>query len=512
MTTTRRKLLVHGSVIGAGIIAGNLPGITALAQGQPPRRRSLQGLAWNDPIVATYRDAVGLMKQMPNAQQFSWVNLAKVHGTDPDTYHFCPHGNWYFLPWHRAYTAMYERIVRHLAKNDDFAMPFWDWTANPLMPEVFLTPKTPNGKPNWLYVSDKGWQRTWPSKKPMPPEIVGSAVLKAILSATAYEEFGTSRPRGQNSLDLSWITTRTGAQNELEGTAHNLVHNNIGGWMPSASSPRDPIFFMHHCNIDRIWAVWNLHNPNSPDKLWTDMPFTRNFFNADGSSWSPKVSDLYLPEELGYTYGLSSLAIAAGTSAPPKVVALRDKLTTLFAAPTLEAARAAGITTVSVTNSVAATPDRPLDIAMAVPDEALVAVGQNPPLGSGTEMMNFTAAQEQAASGTRAIAFIRDVTVTNPQTTMYRVFIDQDNLSAATPITDPHYVGTFGVFDHGSHTGHAAPTFALDLTSAIQRVYGPIRSPTGRIRIQILPVPGGSGKTGAGTATPSRVEVTFISA
>ena len=40
MTTTRRNLLVHGSVIGAGLIVGNLPGIMALAQGQPPRRRS----------------------------------------------------------------------------------------------------------------------------------------------------------------------------------------------------------------------------------------------------------------------------------------------------------------------------------------------------------------------------------------------------------------------------------------------------------------------------------------
>ncbi len=512
MTTTRRNLLVHGSVIGAGLIVGNLPGIMALAQGQPPRRRSLEGLAWNDPIVATYRDAVGLMKRMPDAQQFSWVSLAKLHGSDPNTYHFCPHGNWYFLPWHRAYTAMYERIVRRLTKNDSFAMPFWDWTANPVLPQVFLAPKTPDGKPNWLYVSERGWQRTWPSNKPMPVENVGPAVLNKILRATAYEQFGTSRPRGQTSLESSWITTRTGTQDELEGNAHNMVHNNIGGWMPTASSPRDPIFFMHHCNIDRIWAVWNLRNPNSSDKLWTDMPFTQNFFNVDGSFWSPKVSDLYLPEELGYTYGLSGLTVAAETSAPPKVIALRDRLTTLFAAPNLESARAAGITTISVTNSTVATPARPLEIAVAVPDQALMAVGQLPPLGSGTEMMNFAAAQERAASGTRAIAFIRDVTVTNAQTTMYRVFIDQDNLSAATPITDPHYVGTFGVFDHGSQSGHVAPSFALDLTSAIQRVYGSGTGPTGRIRIQILPVPGGSGKTGAGTATPSRVEVTFVAA
>jgi tyrosinase len=315
MSTTRRQVLLQGGAMGAGIIASNLPGMTALAQGQLPQRRALDGLAWNDPIVATYRDAVGIMKKMPPSQQFSWVNLAMIHGTDPDTYHYCPHGNWYFLPWHRAFTTMYERIVRQLTNNNDFALPYWDWTANPLMPDVFLTPKTPDGKPNPLYNSDAGWQRTWPSNQPMPAETVGPTVLNAILSATEYEQFATSRPEGQNSLDASWITTGSGTQDQLEGNAHNMVHNNIGGWMPSASSPRDPIFFMHHCNIDRIWALWNVQNPNSSDQLWTDMPFTENFYSVDGSFWSPKVSDLYVPENLGYTYGLStSSLVAAGTA------------------------------------------------------------------------------------------------------------------------------------------------------------------------------------------------------
>jgi len=32
---------------------------------------------------------------------------------------------------------------------------------------------------------------------------------------------------------------------------------------------------MHHCNIDRIWAVWNVNNQNSNDPLWTDMTFQK---------------------------------------------------------------------------------------------------------------------------------------------------------------------------------------------------------------------------------------------
>jgi len=245
-------------VISAGLIASSIPGMVAVARAQNrqlPLRRSLQGLAWNDPIIATYRDAVGIMKKMSTSQKFNWIKLSEIHGSSAG-FKFCPHGNWYFLPWHRGFTATYERIVRHLTKNNDFAMPFWDWTANPRMPQVFLSRRTPDGKTNWLFVTDRGVQRTWPRTRPMPSNIVGQNVLNTILAATPYEIFGTSRPRGQNSLDPSWVTRRTGTQGVLEATPHNNVQNNIGGWMPTPSSPRDPIFFMHHSNVDRIWDLW----------------------------------------------------------------------------------------------------------------------------------------------------------------------------------------------------------------------------------------------------------------
>jgi tyrosinase len=516
MALTKRQVLLHGGVIGAGIVASNLTGMAALAAGTPPTRRTLQGLAWNDPIVATYRDAVGMMKAMKPTEQYSWVKLASIHGSDPNTYHFCPHGNWYFLPWHRAYTVMYERIVRKLTKNDDFAMPFWDWTANPVMPEVFTMAKTPDGKPNPLYVSDAGWTRTWPAKKPMPAENVGPAVLTKILAPTEYEDFGTSRPEGQDSLDPSWITTGTGAQDELEGNAHNMVHNNIGGWMPSASSPRDPIFFMHHCNIDRLWAVWNLHNKNSTESLWTDMPFTDNFLDVEhGGFWSPKVKELFVPEDLGYTYGLRTVAVAAAAPPAQGVLELSNKLTTLFAMPGVASTGTAGITTVVAANTQTAKPGHPLAIPVTVPVEALKAIGSRPVPGSGMALMDFAASREQAAPGVHALGFIRDVVVTNPHSTMFRVFIDVDDLTEATPITDPHYVGTFGIFHnaaHAAHGGHtAAPSFAVNLTDVIQRVYGGDKSASGQIRVQILPVPATSGAAEIGTATPGRVEIAFVS-
>ena len=359
----RREVLLHGA-IGVGLIASGLSGLEALAANPLPQRRSLQGLAWNDPIVATYRDAVGIMKQTPASKMFSWIAMAKIHGTDPDTYHFCPHGDWYFLPWHRAYVVMYEQVVRKLTNNPGFAMPYWDWTANPKMPDVFLDPKTPDGKTNWLYVSEHGWQRTWPRNKPMPADIVGPAVLNQIMQAAPYEIFGTSRNPAQTNRDPKWVPAGGGAQGVLEARPHNLVHNNIGGWMPTASSPRDPIFFMHHSNIDRIWAVWNQSHGNSTDSLWTDMAFTNNFRHADGSFWSPKVSDLYRPETLGYTYGLPASPVLA---ASPGAVGVSNKLTALFASPDLAHAKVAGVSTARVANAKAARAGQPLEIPVSLP-------------------------------------------------------------------------------------------------------------------------------------------------
>ncbi|NLR98035.1 monooxygenase [Rhizobium sp. P38BS-XIX] len=508
MSITRRSVIVQGGVIGAGLLASGLPGMKAFAQIPPvPWRRSLQGLAWNDPIVATYRDAVRLLKAASPGEKFTWIKLSEIHGSDAG-FKYCPHGNWYFLPWHRAYTAMYERIVRQVTKNNDFAMPFWDWTANPYLPEVFTMQKTPDGKDNSLYVPT----RTWPSTRPMPPQIVGPDVLKAILAATPFEVFGTSRPRGQNSLDPSWIVGGGGTQGILEATPHNQVHNNIGGFMPTASSPRDPIFFMHHGNIDRIWATWNLRNGNSNDPLWTNMPFNQNFYNVDGSFWSPKVSDLYVPEELGYTYGFRNYFKVATASA--KTLALDDKLSSVIAATAPEVA-VAGLTTVSADNSKAATTNAPLSLPIKLPAGALQSIVSQPPLPSGMDMMDFGAAQEQAASTPRVLAFLRDVEITDPKTTSVLVFLGKRDLTADTPVTDPHYVGSFAVLDHsgehhGAHGHRPPPSFVLDLTDAIQRVYGAGNADAEAIDLQLVPVGAGQGKPGS--AKPARLEIAIVAA
>ncbi|MDJ0629034.1 MAG: tyrosinase family protein [Rhodobacter sp.] len=65
---------------------------------------------------------------------------------------------------------------------------------------------------------------------------------------------------GFNSVVLASHHGMSRSQATLELQPHNQVHNNMGmindGIMPSNLSPGDPIFFMHHGNVDRIWDVW----------------------------------------------------------------------------------------------------------------------------------------------------------------------------------------------------------------------------------------------------------------
>src|SRR3954464_8122817 len=110
--TTRRLF-----VVGASALALNSPSWGASAQGRAVRRRSVRGMSANDPDLAAMRRAVAAMKALPQSDARNWIRFADIHRN------FCPHGNWYFLPWHRAYIASFERICQELSGKRDFALP-----------------------------------------------------------------------------------------------------------------------------------------------------------------------------------------------------------------------------------------------------------------------------------------------------------------------------------------------------------------------------------------------------
>ena len=501
MAKSRREILISGGAIGAGLIAADFS-ITKAFAGPIPWRRTLEGMAWNDPMLETYRDAVAIMQGKPNNDPSSWSSLTHIHGVNMFNYHFCPHGNWYLLPWHRAYVVTYEQIVRELTGNKDFAMPYWDWTANPKLPEQFTSATLPNNQPNPLFVAT----RTWPAADPMPPDIVGPSILQSIMQETDFEFFGTTRPQGQNSLAQSWITSKTGDQGTLEATPHNLVHNNIGGFMPTPMSPTDPIFFMHHSNIDRIWDAWNhAGNDNSTDSLWTDMTFQNNFVHPDGTSWSPQVKDLQVPEDLGYSYRPPFRIAFLGHN----LALLDNALVRLIKWLKNPGGPVEGIAVYGVerANIQGMEGNARLTAAVRTKADLVARVASRKNFLRAAKGNNFREAAEAHAAGTHAYALFTIAEAADPSTTEYRVFLNADSPTPATPISDPHYVASFGVLKHAmAHgMGDMMPRFRIDLTDAIART----GAKGDTLTLQIVPVPNRRGAK-VGTLDVERVQVAFV--
>ena len=76
------------------------------AQAQQPKRQSASPTNPDPPELKGYKKAVELMKKLPASDPRSWKAQAKIHND------FCPHNNWWFLPWHRAYLFYFEQVCR----------------------------------------------------------------------------------------------------------------------------------------------------------------------------------------------------------------------------------------------------------------------------------------------------------------------------------------------------------------------------------------------------------------
>src|SRR5215204_5629805 len=134
-TMTRR-----GFVVGTGAILGEhaLPS-DALAQGARFRRWEITDPAMPPRVLASYKTGISRMLSLPPADPRNWYRNAIVHLLD------CPHGNWWFLVWHRAYLGWLERTLRDLSGDPEFALPYWDWTKTPRVPaSMFADVLDPN--------------------------------------------------------------------------------------------------------------------------------------------------------------------------------------------------------------------------------------------------------------------------------------------------------------------------------------------------------------------------------
>jgi hypothetical protein len=277
--TRRRFLTSAGAAASLAILKPSLfDGGTA--QAAPFVRRDVGGLSASDPILVSYANAIHAMKARPSTDPLSWDYQAAIHGTllsgSHPAWRTCEHGTYFFWPWHRMYLSWFEKIIRRMSGDYGWALPYWNYESpsERQLPAPFRDPSSE------LYTANRG---------------------------PGWNSGASSLPAGDvdTSAGMAW-TTFSDASSSLEGTPHGAVHVLIGGWMGSVpTAAQDPIFYLHHCNIDRLWNLWLAQGGGRTDPLgdntWKTTSFT--FFDQNGNQVNNTSCDvLRCTEQLNYTY------------------------------------------------------------------------------------------------------------------------------------------------------------------------------------------------------------------
>ena len=163
-----------------------------------------------------------------------------------------------FLAWHRRYVRSFELRLQQI--DPEVTIPYWDWTKNRQVPKPLSDPALLE---SWSVERDEFDESLLPTK----------GLVNQVMRLSPFRPF----------------------QRNLEAI-HNPVHNAVGGDMATAHSPADPIFFLHHAAIDRLWAQWQASSRGAePLNASTSL-------KPRGKIISGKVSAVLDTGALGYSY------------------------------------------------------------------------------------------------------------------------------------------------------------------------------------------------------------------
>ncbi|MGW4648163.1 tyrosinase MelC2 [Kitasatospora sp. NPDC004289] len=176
-----------------------------------------------------------------------------------------------FLPWHRRFLLQFEQALQ--AIDPSVTLPYWDWTADRTTSATIWGADFMGGNGR----SSDGQVTTGPfaystGNWTLTVRPDSRNYLRRSL-ATSVAQLPT-RTEADGVLAIAeydaapWNSTSAGFRNNLEGwrgvNLHNRVHVWVGGMMSTGMSPNDPVFWLHHCFIDKLWSEWQKRHPSSP--------------------------------------------------------------------------------------------------------------------------------------------------------------------------------------------------------------------------------------------------------
>jgi len=167
------------------------------------------------------------------------------------------------------FEAIVAAAVESVGGPADWALPYWNYSdaSDPnarRLPTAFRSPTKADGTANALFVEDRNDGVN--DGKPAGDD--GDVALASSLGEPEFANppFGSGFGGPQTGFMHGG-----GPIGALEGTPHGTMHMAVGGWMGRFNTAGlDPIFYLHHCNIDRLWEVWLRRDPNhvNPGQVW----------------------------------------------------------------------------------------------------------------------------------------------------------------------------------------------------------------------------------------------------
>ena len=265
-----------------------------------------------------YNRTVELMKALPADDPRNFTQQANVHCAYCDAAYeqvgfpnieIQVHNSWLFFPFHRWYLYFYERILGKLIDDPTFALPFWNWDAPTGMqlPSIYADPRSP------LYDQLR-------NKNHQPPTLVdldfNGTERPTSISANLIIMYRQMVSNGSSPRLFLGRPYRAGdAPDPGAGSLENIPHNTVHLWTGDNTQPnfedmgtfysaaRDPIFYAHHANIDRLWSIWKTlggRRQDFTDRDWLDAAFL--FYDENAQLVRVKVRDCVDTRKLHYDY------------------------------------------------------------------------------------------------------------------------------------------------------------------------------------------------------------------
>ncbi|ORY65943.1 tyrosinase precursor [Pseudomassariella vexata] len=398
------NLFQKRQILQSSIVTG-LP----LVNGTIPLRREIRDLENDHEAFTLYILALSWMQYTDQTDDFSWYRIAGIHGapyTDyggvtalPNNTHegFCTHVSPLFPAWHRPYLALFEFIASLYPEGPqqdlftqaalNFRMPYWDWAVTPPNGTSVL-PLSVGGSPDVEVDGPNGRQRIgnplfsytfkplnassfpeypfnhWNETKraPRPISSVNPVSNNSLVAKTLDSQLPSNQQRLYNLFsnydnystwsNEGWIPYGNNGTYDSIESLHDTIHlacgGNYGNMAIIAYSSFDPVFFLHHTSVDRIFAMWQtIHNESwieptpailatrtiSVDQIQDSQTELTPFFHNETHLWN---SDMVRDHKIfGYTYaetasGSRSDVIAAinrlyTTYSPARMLATRNK-------------------------------------------------------------------------------------------------------------------------------------------------------------------------------------------